>query len=708
MAMCGIVGVFNDEEAVRKVAAGLQAIQNRGKDGCGIAYDSKVMYAKNVEELKTAQTTCALGHVLHSLVGFVPQPIKKRGILAANNEIYNWKELSAKYDITARNDSELIIGMIEKRGFAKINDTLEELDGVYAFAYWEGDNVVLCRDIFGVKPMWYAVDGDRFAFASERKSLDAIGFGDAKELNPREIMIYNTKEKRYKVSQRPFFEVKPETKKGKEEIVEELTGLTLSAVAKRIPDNKFGILFSGGIDSTLIAKICKDLGAEFTCYTAALESDVEAEDLAMAKKVAKEMGFELKTKTIKLEQVESYLRKVVPLIEDNNVVKVGVGLTFYVACELAKKDGIKVIFSGLGSEELFAGYERHKNSSNVNDECLSGLRKIYERDTYRDDVITMNNNLELRLPFLDRKLADYSLKIPAKYKLDDRQNKKIIREVAEKLGVPSEFAQRKKRAAQYGSRFDKAIEKLASKAGMKSKSAYLDRFYSRNPILGVMFSSGKDSCYAMWVMMKQNYPIRCLITLRSKNPDSYMFHTPNIHLAELQSRAMNIPIILQETEGEKEKELDDLRKALERAKKEYGVEGIVTGALYSQYQRERIEKVCDSLGLKIFSPLWHLDQEKEMRQLLEEGFEFIFSSVAAEGLDKSWLGRKMTAKDVDKLVTLNKKVGLNIAGEGGEFESLVIDGPMFKKRIKITDYEIKEESQNTARFVVKKAELENK
>jgi asparagine synthase (glutamine-hydrolysing) len=706
--MCGIVGVFNDEEAAAKVVTALSVIQNRGKDGCGIAYDGRVMYAKKVEELKTSETTCALGHVLHSLVGFVQQPIKKKGILAANNEIYNWKELNAKYSLDARNDSELIIEMIEKKGFANIKDTLEELDGVYSFAYWNGDNVVLCRDIFGVKPLWYAVEGERFAFASERKALDAIGFSDAKELNPREIMIYNTKERGYKVGQRGFFDVKPETKKGKDEIIEELTGLTLNAVAKRIPDNKFGILFSGGIDSTLIAKICKDLGADFVCYTAALESDVEAEDLVMAKKVAKQLGFELKTKTIKLEEVEIYLKKVVPLIEDNNVVKVGVGLTFYVACELAKKDGIKVIFSGLGSEELFAGYERHKDASNVNNECLSGLRKIYERDTYRDDVITMNNNIELRLPFLDKKLAEYSLKIPAKYKLDDKQNKKIIREVAEKLGVPEEFAQRKKRAAQYGSRFDKAIEKLAAKSGMKSKSSYLDRFYSRNPVLGAMFSSGKDSAYALWVMMKQNYPIRCLITLKSRNPDSYMFHTPNIHLAELQAKAMNLPIIVQETEGEKEKELDDLRKALERAKKEYGIDGVVTGALYSQYQRERIEKVCDALGLKVFSPLWHLDQEKEMRQLLEEGFEFILSSVAAEGLDKSWLGRKITAKDVDKLALLNKKSGLNIAGEGGEFESLVLDAPMFKKRIKITDYEIKEETENTARFVVNKAELENK
>jgi len=127
--------------------------------------------------------------------------------------------------------------------------------------------------------------------------------------------------------------------------------------------------------------------------------------------------------------------------------------------------------------------------------------------------------------------------------------------------------------------------------------------------------------------------------------------------------------------------------------------------LYSQYQRERIEKICDSLGLKIFSPLWHMDQEKEMRQLVSEGFEVMMSSIAAEGLDKSWLGRKLGKADVDKLVKLHDKIGFHVAGEGGEFESLVTDGPMFKQRIEIEKAEVVSESDIVARFVVKKAKL---
>src|SRR3989338_11472623 len=110
--------------------------------------------------------------------------------------------------------------------------------------------------------------------------------------------------------------------------------------------------------------------------------------------------------------------------------------------------------------------------------------------------------------------------------------------------------------------------------------------------LGVLFSSGKDSTYALWIMKQQNYEISCLITLKSKNLHSYMFHTPNIDMATYQAEAMEIPIVLQETEGEKEKELSDLKKALQKAKEKYQIEGIVSGALYSNYQRGRIEKIA--------------------------------------------------------------------------------------------------------------------
>jgi len=628
-------------------------------------------------------------------------------VLEAECEIYNWKELNKKYGLRAKNDAEVLFNLLGKKGFKEV---LKELDGVFAFAYWINDKIYLCRDIIGVKPLWYS-HSDGFAFASEKKALEKIGYMNIEELNPRKILVYDIRNDRLSIMQRDFFSIMPEIKKSEDKIRKHVKKLLADAVKKRIPEKKFGILFSGGIDSTVIAQICKGLGHDFTCYISAFEHPgmKAPSDLVYAKKIAEEMGLKLKVKIIKLNEVEGYLKKIVPLIEDSNVVKATVALTFFAACELARKDGVKVIFSGVGSEEIFAGYHRHRESSSINKECISGLLKMYEMDTYRDDVITMHHNIELRVPFLDKKLAEYALRIPAGYKLKQGYDKAVLRDASADLGVPSIIVKRKKKAAQYGSNFDKAIEKLTRKAGLRYKSEYLRRFYpGHNLKLGVLFSSGKDSNYALHVIKRRNYGVSCLITIRSENPDSFMFHTPNIGLAELQAKSLGIPIIQHTTKGEKEKELLDLEKAIGKAKDKYQIEGIVTGALFSNYQRERIERVCDKLGLKIFSPLWDMNQETEMRQLIEQGFVFVLSSIAAQGLDKSWLGRQITDKDVDRLVELNKKVGLNVAGEGGEFESLVLDSPDYKKRIKIKRYKIIEENKNTARMIVEEAGLVGK
>ena len=162
--------------------------------------------------------------------------------------------------------------------------------------------------------------------------------------------------------------------------------------------------------------------------------------------------------------------------------------------------------------------------------------------------------------------------------------------------------------------------------------------------------------------------------------------------------------MIQETEGKKEEELEDLKKILKEAKEKYQIEGIITGALFSNYQRERIEKVADSLSLKIFSPLWHMNQETEVREIINKDFKFIITKVAADGLDKSWLNKVITEEDLKKLVNLNEKMGFNIAGEGGEFETLMIDGPIFNKKIQIEDFEI-EEDGIVGTLKIKKAKL---
>jgi diphthine-ammonia ligase len=703
--MCGIIGIFGKEDSLNKIKEALAVMKNRGKDGFGISNGQEIICEKKLEELPNIKGKNLVAHNLHAIVGHVSQPINGKGILAANCEIYNWEELNEKYSLNAKNDAELLLKLLDKYSL----DKLDELDGVYAFAYWNNDQVIIARDLVGVKPVWYSNEGKSFAFASEKKSLKKIGYNHVRELSPRLILEYDIKENKVKFTNRKFFSYLPEHKDNFETIKERTSELLSKSIEKRIPNKKFGLLFSGGIDSTYLAHYFKRNNHDFTCYTAALEGETKSRDLICAQKIAKEMGFKLKVKTIKIEEVEKYLKKIVPLIEDSKIVKVGVALTFYLACELAKKDGCKVIFSGLGSEEIFAGYERHKSSGNINQECVSGLIQMYERDLYRDDVVTMDNHLELRIPFLDRPLIEYCLKIPEKYKIAGGESKLILRQISEEQGLPKEYAFRKKLAAQYGSRFDNALGRLARRNGFKLKADYVRQFYPEpNLKLGVLFSSGKDSTYSAYIMKRQNYELTCLITIKSKNEASYMFHTPAIDLAKLQAEAMGIPIIMQETEGEKEKELIDLKKALKKAKDQFNIDGIITGAVFSTYQRDRVERICDSLGLKIFSPLWHKPQEQLMQELLDTGFEIIFTGIAAEGLNKSWLNKVITTEHLLKLKKLKEKIGMHEAGEGGEFESLVLDCPLFKKKVVIKKAKIIEEKENVARLEIVEAELVEK
>ncbi len=507
------------------------------------------------------------------------------------------------------------------------------------------------------------------------------------------------------------FKKKPELSISQQEAEQKLIQLFTKAVQKTIPRGKFGLLFSGGIDSVMIAAALKKLKCDFTCYTAVFKSGnlSPAKDIKNAKRAAKALGLKLKITELDLTQAEELLKKTIKIIKNTNTVQAGVALTVNAACIQASKDNCKAIFSGMGSDEIFAGYQSHKKSKDINQECISRLTAIQEADIKRDQAIAEKNNLELKIPFLDKDLVEFALKLPAKFKIKKQVQKAILRQAALKLGIPEDIAQSKKIAAQYSSNSHKIIKQLSSKKSYSRISEYLSSLYlDQKPALGALVSSGKDSIYAMHLMKKQGYPIKCIIILRSKNPDSYMFHTPNISMAKLQAESIGLPIIEHETQGQKEKELQDLESALKKAKTLYDIKGITTGALFSKYQKQRIEKIAEQLSLKVFSPLWHMDQEKEMRQILDQGFAFIITKVSAEGLDKTWLNRPITHKDIDRLSEINKKNQINIAFEGGEAETLMIGGPVFAKKIKILKSKIIEESENTAQLIIEKAVLEEK
>lgn len=205
--------------------------------------------------------------------------------------------------------------------------------------------------------------------------------------------------------------------------------------------------------------------------------------------------------------------------------------------------------------------------------------------------------------------------------------------------------------------------------------------------LGVLFSGGKDSSYAAWLAKKEGYDVSCLISIKSENKDSFMFHTPTIDKSEKQADAMNIPLILVKTKGEKEKELEDLEKAIKKAIKDYGIEGVVTGAVESVYQSTRVQKICHGLGIECFNPLWQKEQIELLQELVKNKFEVVIVGVAAYPLNEKFLGRKIDISFIKDMKVMKEKYKINPAGEGGEFETFVINCPLFKKKLNIKSFE---------------------
>ena len=205
--------------------------------------------------------------------------------------------------------------------------------------------------------------------------------------------------------------------------------------------------------------------------------------------------------------------------------------------------------------------------------------------------------------------------------------------------------------------------------------------------VGILFSGGKDSCYATFLAKKNDYEISCLISIFSENKESFMFHTPCIERVKEQARVMEIPLVVVKTKGEKEKELNDLEKAIKKAVKDFGIKGIVTGAVESVYQSSRIQKICNKLNLECFNPLWQKEQIELLNDLIKNKFEIIISGVFAYPLDEKWLGRKIDKNFIKEVLMLRNKFNVSPSGEGGEFESFVLNCPLYNEKLIVDSFE---------------------
>jgi len=221
--------------------------------------------------------------------------------------------------------------------------------------------------------------------------------------------------------------------------------------------------------------------------------------------------------------------------------------------------------------------------------------------------------------------------------------------------------------------------------------------------VAALISGGKDSMLALHHAVWMGHEVSQLVVMLPERPDSWMFHTPNLHLTRLISEALGIPLVQAPTSGVKEVEVGDLKRILASL----DVDAVVSGAVASQYQKSRIDGICKELGLTHISPLWGREPRSVLRELLDNEFEVIFVGVYAYGLGREWLGRRLDEDAVGELMELHEKFGVSPIGEGGEYETLVLDAPLYRRKIRIL--EVKERWMgDSGHLAILKAELTNK
>lgn len=527
--MCGIIGIRskNGMNVLPLTKQMFSTMEKRGPDGVGLFMDNKIIYAESLDKLNIYSIKCddLIGHSRLAITGGYngAQPFlscDKKLIVEHNGEIYNYLELRSKlsqtHNFKTNTDSEVILHLLEEQ-YQKSNEnilqaiknTVSLLDGIYILVIREqstGD-VILVRDKLGVRQIYYAENNNFIVFASEKKALWQINvFDNIKRILPGHALIISNKVKDQ------FFETKlipvnldfselssesyPILYNDMESAINAYEKKILLSIKKRVYNiRNLGIIFSGGIDSVLISYLSKKYCSNITCYTAGVKG---SSDITNSIQITDELGLKLKVKEFNEEEIEKLLPKIIKIIEDNNMGQVEVAIPIYGAVQNAHEDGIRVMLTGQGADEIFGGYSWYSKivdkygHKKIMDYMIQDLKLLYKETLEREDKITMAHSIELREPFLDTDLIETVLKINPKLNIFngksgtiDRFGKRVHRNFAMKIGIPKSIAFRVKEAAQHGSGIHETLVSIAKKNGYDEKSVtkeYLDKLRNRERV----------------------------------------------------------------------------------------------------------------------------------------------------------------------------------------------------------------------------------
>lgn len=450
-----------------KLIAMINSGKHRGRDSFGVWTEEGVLKSEDFSQInEIPDGSIGLLQCRLAMTGSksFTQPFFNNFVLIHNGEIYNHRQIREFLErkgvgFESDVDTEVILRFLEfqiERGNSiaeSVKRLMRILNGDYAVAFSDKENIYLFRDPIGIRPLYYSQNG---FFASEKKVLWSIG-ERATPVNPGELVKISRKGIE-RVQLFTILELKGKSfsyEQAKLSIKKSLEYAVRIRSAKKV-----GVLFSGGLDSSLIAFLASKY-SDVVLYTAGAEG---SQDLEWARKVSEKLGLKLREYVFDLEDVKSSLEKVMFAIEEPNPMNLAIGIPIYFATKLAREDNTKVLLTGQGADELFGGYAKYLRDPSLMEK---DILEMGEKNLARDDKIAMLNSVEGRFPFLDLNVVGSGLRTPLEYKIHSGVRKAILREVALETGLPKEVAYREKKACQYGSNAQKILEKIAKKEGLR-------------------------------------------------------------------------------------------------------------------------------------------------------------------------------------------------------------------------------------------------
>ena len=449
----------------------LKILKHRGSDAYGISDGKKIIVTKNLKEITYVdmKSSVVLGYNFRRIFpSDCPQPIDGKSFkIVFDGRIFPPHSMSDVIDFIERSSNN--VGDSAK-------NIVETLDGAFAFAILKDDKLIVGRDPVGAVPLYLGENEQIYALTSERKALWAIGIKDdyIKSFPPgniAEISDGNIKLKPIKTIGLTL--VKNFNEK---EVLGKLYSLLSNSIMKRTLDaDKISIAFSGGVDSNILAALVKELGVKAFLIYVGLEGSKE---LNQAEEAAEKIGLPFQAELYTPEDVKESARKVLWLIESADALRVAIGIPIFWAAETSAKMGCKVMLLGQGSDEIFAGYYRYLGDYKKSKEYVERIiyhdaLNLHEKSLEPAEKICSFHGIEVRFPYADYDLMAFAVNLPITLKIigeNDLLRKRILRRLAEHIGLPPELCWRPKKAIQYGTKVNEVLKKMGRKMGLSMKN----------------------------------------------------------------------------------------------------------------------------------------------------------------------------------------------------------------------------------------------